>query len=757
MPSKEDVLAFIASAPNRVSRRDIARQFGIRGDNRRRLKALLNELADAGHLSGSKKELRKRGALPPVTVLNIVRVDDDGDLIGEPAQWESDEGARPSARIIVERRNRHASDIGVGDRVLARIESVEGPASDMDQPAYEARPIRKLPKADRGYLGIFRAARKGRGGTIDPVDRKQLKTWRIAPDQQGDANDGDLVRFAFEKTGRHKIPNARITETLGNPQAQQQISLIAVHAHGLPDTFPKAVLDETETLRSVTLGTRKDLRDIPLITIDPADARDHDDAVFAQADDHPTNEGGYVVTVAIADVAHYVKPGTKLDREARLRANSTYFPDRVVPMLPERISNDLCSLRENEDRPCLAVEMVFDKTGKKKSHRFMRALMRSHAKLSYQEAQAAFDGRPENQHKDLCAPVLEPLHNAYQAILQARRKRSPLELDLPERKIILDKNGRVDRVVTPERLTAHKLIEEFMIQANVAAAETLERAKTPLIYRVHEPPSKEKVQALRDFLQTLAIKIPPGSDLTPKALNGVLEKSEDLPSKDLVHEMILRSQSQAEYATENRGHFGLNLARYAHFTSPIRRYADLIVHRALIQALNFGADGLTKDQASELGAIARSISDTERRTMAAERETVDRLISAHLADRIGAEFPARVAGVTRAGLFVRLRETGADGFVPISTLDGGYYDFIETAMALIDTSSGLSYRLGDDVEVRLVEAIPTAGALRFEMLSRGRQRKLGTKQKGSPRRGRPKPKTRHTKTKTRKKQRRVKR
>lgn len=754
MPSKDDVIAFIEASPSRVSRRDIARQFGIRGDNRRLLKAMLNELADAGHLSGSKKELRKRGALPPVTVLSIHMIDDDGDLIAEPVQWDQAEGVRPRARVVSDKRSRHTPDLGIGDRILARI----APANDSGNAAtdvpYEARTIRKLPKADRGYLGIFRDARKGRGGTIDPVDRKQLKTWRIAPDHQGDATDGDLVRFAFEKTGRHKIPSARVTETLGNPQAQQQISLIAVHAHGLPDQFPEAVLKETDKLRAVTKGNRVDLRDVPLITIDPADARDHDDAVYAQADDHPNNPGGYVVTVAIADVAHYVKPGTRLDREARLRANSTYFPDRVVPMLPERISNDLCSLRAHEDRPCLAVEMVFDKSGQKKHHRFVRALMRSHAKLSYQQAQAAFDGRPEHDHEALCTTVLEPLHQAYQTILRARQKRSPLELELPERKIVLDKQGRVDRVITPERLTAHKLIEEFMIQANVAAAETLERAKTPLIYRVHEPPSKEKVEALQDFLQTLAIKIPPGSDLTPRALNAVLEKAEQLPSKDLVHEMILRSQSQAEYAIENRGHFGLNLARYAHFTSPIRRYADLIVHRALIRALNLGDDGLTKEQGGELAAIARSISDTERRTMAAERETVDRLISAHLADRIGAEFQARVAGVTRAGLFVRLRETGADGFVPISTLDGGYYDFIEAAMALIDTASGLSYRLGDDVDVRLVEAIPTAGALRFEMLSPGRKRKLGIKQSARPRRGRGKPKSRHTKTKSRKKQRR---
>lgn len=753
LPSKAALLKYIQSADTKVSRRDIARHFGIKGDGRRALKAMLAELADEGTLTGHKKDLRRAGTLPPVVVLNVTGTDDEGDLIAEPAVWDRDEGPKPQARLVSNPKDRLAITVGVGDRVLARVTPLadDGDGTDDDasdegsspRVTYQASPIRRLPRSERRLLGIFRAHTRG-GGMIEPVDRRHLKSWHVSKQTQGDAKDGDLVRFELAKSGRHKLTEARVVETLGNPDAQHQISLIAVHAHGLRDTFPDAVLEELDGLKPATVKGRSDLLDLPLITIDPEDARDHDDAVFAAPDDNPKNVGGHIVYVAIADVAHYVRPDSKLDREARMRANSAYFPDRVVPMLPERISNDLCSLREHEDRPCLAVKLIFNANGRKISHSFQRGLMRSHAKLSYQQAQAAFDGKPARAHEDLAKNVLAPLLAAYKAILKARTKRSPLELDLPERKILLNKEGAIDRVIVPERLTAHKLIEEFMIQANVAAAETLERNTTPLIYRVHEAPSKEKIKALREFLETLDIQCPPESAIAPKALNTILDKAKTLPSKDLVHEMILRSQAQAEYAPDNRGHFGLNLARYAHFTSPIRRYADLIVHRALIRALKLGDDGLPDAHIGELADIAKAISETERRAMAAERETTDRLIAAHLADHVNATFTARIAGVTRSGVFVRLSDTGADGFVPVSTLEGGYYDFIEHAMALVDAQAGRGYRLGDDVEVRLIEAIPSAGALRFEMLTPARKMKFSSPKGGRhTHRGGPRHRSRH--------------
>jgi ribonuclease R len=702
-----------------VGKREIARAFGIKGGDRLELNHLLAGLTDEGVLSSDRKRLQKKGSLPAVTVLEITGRDDDGDLIAQPVVWE-DEGERPTVLLPVRAARGPEVDIeaniGVGDRILARIIELE--AADVGGYRFEASPIKRLPREKRRLIGIYRAHKKG-GGTIEPVDRKQLRSWSIRGGDEGSAKDGDLVRFDLPKKGRLHVPQARVLESLGNPDDQRQISLIAVHAHGIPDDFPESVIEESEALSEPTLSSRTDLRDVPLITIDPPDARDHDDAVYAEPDSDPANPGGWSVLVAIADVSHFVRPGSKLDREARLRGNSVYFPDRVVPMLPERISNNLCSLREGENRACLAVRMVFDKDGQKRSHKFMRAMMRSAAKLSYQEAQAAIDGRPSDKAGPLVEGVLRPLWAAYEVLAAARDKRGPLDLDLPERKILLDEQGRVKDVITPERLTAHRLIEEFMIQANVAAAEQLEQKKTPVVYRIHDQPSKEKLASLRDFLDTLGLKIPQASALKPMHFNGILERAKEMPSSDLINEVVLRSQSQAEYNIENIGHFGLNLRRYAHFTSPIRRYADLLVHRALVKGLRLGEGGLEDFEVGRLKETSQEISDAERRAMSAERETVDRLIAAHLADRVGAKFSGRIAGVTRSGLFVKLKDTGADGFVPVSSLGNDFYNFSEVQRALVGKRTGETYQLGDTVEVKLVEAIPSAGALRFEMLTEG--------------------------------------
>ena len=714
LPSKAQIVAFLNSAQGKAGKREIARAFGLRAGARVALKRLLAEMAEDGTLAGNRKDLREKGKMPAVAALEVVARDPDGDLLAKPLQWEEADGPRPVVRLLPAERVLDG-DIGIGDRVLAKLARLPRGAGGAD---FEGTPFKKLPREKRRLLGIYRAAKKG-GGSIEPIDRKELKSWAIQPGDEGDAKDGDLVRFDLVRRGRFATPRAQVLESLGNPSDQRKISLIAIHAHGIPEDFPESVIKECEDLEAPTMAQRTDLRDIPLLTIDPQDARDHDDAVYAEADGSAGNKGGWIVIVAIADVAHYIRPGTKLDREAQLRGNSVYFPDRVVPMLPEKISNDLCSLREGEERPCLAVRMVFDKHGEKQGHTFLRAMMTSAAKLSYQEAQAAIDGDVSEKCAPLMEKALKPLWAAYKALSAARDKRGPLDLDLPERKILLDEQGRVAKIVTPERLVAHRLIEEMMIQANVAAAETLEEKKSPLVYRVHDAPSMEKLKALRDFLETLDMKIPHAGALKPSAFNTVLEQAKDLPVPELVNEVILRSQAQAEYAPQNLGHFGLNLARYAHFTSPIRRYADLLVHRALVKALKLGAGGLTDEEIPRLNAIAKAISDTERRAMAAERETADRLIAAHLADRVGATFQGRIAGVTRSGLFVKLKDTGADGYIPISSLGNDYYHHVEAAHALIGARSGEGYRLGDKVEVKLVEAIPSAGAMRFEMLTPG--------------------------------------
>jgi ribonuclease R len=627
-----------------------------------------------------------------------------------PMDWNADEGVPPRIRI----KPKPGLAPGAGDHVLCRISPAEG-EEGVD---YVASPIKLLPRERTRQLGIYREGRDG--GIIEPIDKKALREWRLPPGDKVDAADGDLVRFEVTKTGRALAPHARIMERIGPPESERAISLIAIENYNLPNVFPKAVEDELDGLKAPTLRGREDLRKIPLITIDPEDARDHDDAVWAAPDDDQANEGGHVVLVAIADVSFYVRPGTALDREALKRGNSVYFPDRVVPMLPEKLSNDLCSLIEGVDRPCLAVRMVFDKDGHKTGHRFVRGMMRSAAKLAYGEAQAGIDGRPGAKAKPLVDGVLKPLWAAYETLKKARDKRGPLDLDLPERKIVLDETGRVARIVTPERLDAHRLIEEFMIQANVAAAETLEEARSPLLYRVHDAPSDEKINALGEFLETIGLSIAKGTRLQPLHFNRILSKTKDGEFSELVNEVILRSQAQAEYSARNLGHFGLNLRRYAHFTSPIRRYADLIVHRGLVAALKLGPGGLTAEEIAELDNIAEQISQAERRAMSAERETVDRLIAMHLAGRIGATFQGRISGVTRAGLFVKMHDTGADGFIPASTIGRDYYVYVEAQHALIGERTGESYRLGDNVEVKLVEAHPAAGALRFQLVSEGR-------------------------------------
>ncbi|MBS0245890.1 MAG: ribonuclease R [Proteobacteria bacterium] len=723
LPSKAAILDFIAANPGKVGTREIARAFGLKNNLRAELKQLLRDLADEGAVArrGHKgKKLHHPGALASTLLADIVSRDRDGDLIAVPDEWDEEEhGPAPRIRILSARKPRPGEAAGLGDKVLLHVDEIEPD----DGIRHRGRIIKIVDRVKHRVLGIFRANPKG-GGRLEPVDKKMLgREMQIPQGATGDAQDGDLVAVEAQRVSRFGPPNGRVVERLGSLKSEKAVSLIAIHAHSIPDVFRRDTLNEAEAARPATLsGGREDWRKLPLITIDPADAKDHDDAVHAAADDDPSNPGGFIVTVAIADVAHYVTPGSALDREALVRGNSVYFPDRVVPMLPERISNDLCSLRPNEDRAALAVRMVIGADGRKRSHTFHRVIMRSAAKLSYEQAQFAVTGRTDEDTAHLVAPILEPLYAAYDALKRARDERGPLDLDLPERKILLKHDGTVDRVVVPERLEAHRLIEEMMILANVAAAETLEKARTPLIYRVHDEPGLEKVNALREFLASLDIPLAKSGALRPANFNHILGRVKNTERETLVNEVVLRSQAQAEYSAENYGHFGLNLRRYAHFTSPIRRYADLIVHRALIRALHLGSDGLPGNFGiPELSEIAAEISATERRAMLAERETKDRLIAHFLADRVGATFEGKVGGVHRAGLFVKLSETGADGFVPARTIGDEFFAYDEAGHALVGTRSGETYRLGDSVTVKLVEAAPVAGALRFELLSSGRR------------------------------------
>ncbi len=707
IPSKPEILDWIAENPTLTAKRDIAKAFGIKGAARIDLKRVLKELEAEGHLEKRKRSYQDPDRLPPVSVLQVTGPDKDGDLFAKPMEWQG-EGVEPVVLVIP-----RASDpaLGAGDRILARLTLVQ--AQDHH---YEARLIRRIGANPQRVLGIFRKTTEG--GRIVPIDKGSDKEWWVPKDATHGAKDGELVEA--EQAGpkaRMGSPRARIVERLGDPSAPKAVSLIAIHQHGIPDDFPDDVMAQADAAKPVGLKGREDLRDLPLITIDPSDARDHDDACYAHADEDPKNEGGHVVWVAIADVAAYVTPGSALDREARKRGNSTYFPDRVVPMLPDRLSGDLCSLHEGVPRACIAVRMVLDAAGNKIGHSFHRGLMRSPASLHYEEVQDAIDGTPNDRTGPLLDPVLKPIYAAYAALKAARAERQPLDLDLPEWRIELDKDGTVKSVNFKDRLDAHRLIEEFMVLANVAAAETLLSKKTPLLYRIHEEPSPAKLDALRETAQAAGYTLAKGQVLHTRHLNKLLNDAAGTDDAELINLSTLRSMTQAYYGPAHIGHFGLALRSYAHFTSPIRRYADLIVHRALITAHGWGNDGLSQHDIEDIEQTGAHISDTERRSMMAERDTTDRYLASYLSERVGNEFSGRISGVARFGAFVKLDETGADGLLPMRSLGREYFHFDQEAGTLMGSDTGMIISVGQRVTVRLSEAVPVTGGIALELLT----------------------------------------
>ncbi|MEA2781481.1 MAG: ribonuclease [Rhodospirillaceae bacterium] len=708
LPTRQQVLEFIRESLTPVGKREIARAFDIKGADRIGLKAMLKDLERSGDVDrGRHRRMASPGALPEVTVLTVLGPDPDGELLAAPAAAAED---MPAPRIFLAPDRLAKPALGRGDRVLARLKRIDGET-------YEARVIRRLPAGPARIVGIYERAADG--GRIRPAGKRARSEYRVAAADAAGATPGEIVLAQALPGQRHGLPQARVVERLGPHGGPRSASLLAIHEHDIPSEFDAEAMALAAAAEPVGLAGRTDLREIPLVTIDGEDARDFDDAVFAEPDSDPKNPGGFVITVAIADVAHYVRPGDALDRAAYWRGNSVYFPDRVVPMLPEQLSNGLCSLKPGEERGCLAVRMVIDAEGRKLRHRFMRGLMRSAARLTYEQVQAAADGRPDETTRPLIEPVIQPLYAAFRALLAARQRRGTLDLDLPERKVVLDESGHVERIQPRSRFDSHRLIEEYMIAANVAAAETLERLRQPCMYRVHDAPDAAKIEALREFVATLGLNLARGQVLRPKMFTQLLERAKQTPYAEMVHELVLRSQSQAVYSPVNIGHFGLALPRYAHFTSPIRRYSDLLVHRALISGSRLGDGGLPAGSDERFAAIGEHISTTERRAAAAERDTVDRYVAAFLAERLGEILPGRVTGVTRFGLFVRLDETGADGLVPIASLPNDFYDHDERNHALVGRRWGAVYRLGERVMVRLVQAEALTGGLLLELIEGG--------------------------------------
>ncbi|MDJ0920700.1 MAG: ribonuclease R [Henriciella sp.] len=710
-PDRQTVLDFLKENPQATSKQDIARGLKVKGRERQTLRQILKDLEADGTLKKTgKRAWAQADTPPPTTIVEFTELDGDGELIARAVGKEGLFG--PNLIYDGYSGKMRGPAPGVGDRGLARLKQHQGDH-------WTARLMKLFEKRDldRPVTGVFE--RTARGGRVTAASRKDKRELLIHESDTSGAKDGDLVQATVLPGKGYGLMRGRITQILGRVEDPRAASLLAIAAHDIPTDFPQSVIDQAQSAEPASVA-REDLTGVPLITIDPADARDHDDAVYAQA-----LPDGWRVIVAIADVAAYVTPGSALDVEALKRGNSTYFPDRVVPMLPFELSADACSLKQSKDRACMAVEMEFDKSGTKRKHRFMRATMRSAASLSYEEAQAAIDGNPSKRAKPLLKSVLIPLWGAYEALNKARDKRGPLDLDMPERKVEIGEDGTVQGIHTKERFDAHKLIEEMMIQANVAAAEELERIGSRLLYRVHDTPSDAKIAALADFLKSLDVKWPLGEKVQTKRFNRLLNDFEDTEHEEAISEIVLRSQSQAIYSADNIGHFGLNLTKYAHFTSPIRRYSDLVVHRALIAGLKFGDDGLTDKQASQLEETAQHLVNTERRSMAAERDATDRYLALFLADRVGAEFEGRISGVTKSGLFVRLAETGADGFIPAATLSHEYWRYNESSMALIAETSGKRYELGQSVTVRLAEVAPLEGGLLLEMRSRPKARRAG--------------------------------
>ncbi len=694
---REAVLKHIADNPGQVTKRDIARALGVKGGERIELKAILKELQHEGLVErGRGRRMVPHGVLPRVVVALVVAVDDAGDLRLRPAAGDAD----PEAVLHLPLEAVRGRAPGVGERVLVSTERrIDG--------AYDCALIRVLPQEGGRVLGVVEAVADG--FFLKPANRKQ-RAIRLDPHLMEGAVPGDLVSAETIGPQRLGLARGRVVARFGTADDPRQFSRLAAAELQLPEAFAPEALALADRATVPGLQHRIDLRALPLVTIDGADARDFDDAVHARPDDDPNNGDGHVLTVAIADVAHYVRPGDALDQEAKKRGNSVYFPDRVIPMLPEPLSNGVCSLRPGENRACLAVEMVIDAGGKLLRHRFGRGLMRSAARLTYEQVQQAADGQPDDATGPLQETVIGPLFAAWAALDRGRQARGTLDLDLPERVVQLGEDGKPARIATRERLNAHRLIEEFMVLANVAAAETLQQRKRAGLYRVHDRPDPVKIEALAQFLQGLEIGWKAAGLRSPKDFDKLLAHVREHPLKETINGYVLRAQSQAVYAPDDIGHFGLNLRHYAHFTSPIRRYADLVVHRALIEALDLGSGGV-RHVHTELVGVGQEVSQCERRAMEAERKTVDRYVALFLQDRIGARFAARVTGVQKVGLFVRLDEVGADAFVPISTLGHEFFVYDETQSALFGERSGAHFGLGDRVEIELVEADSLTGGL----------------------------------------------
>lgn len=730
LPSDDELIRFIEEQPSPPKVKEIAKAFGLKPELRAPLRTHLRGLAENGKIKTlDGRRVTGSGHLPPVAMVEIAAITDDGDGIAHPV--DASEGSDAEILVVPDRRQQKSKSFATGDRMLVRLTLI-GPNQ------YEAQIIRKMDRHRQRVFGQVFKSRDGYG--LEPIERGARSAFNlIAPDEKTPFDQGDMVEAELVKSSGYGRKTAKVIRNLGSANDQGAFAALAIAEFELRHIFPDEVLQDAEKSKKPVLGGRVDLRNTPLVTIDGADAKDFDDAVFAE----PDGDGGYRMMVAIADVAHYVAPESPLDREAQKRGNSVYLPNFVIPMLPEALSNGLCSLVPGEDRACLAVEMIIDKTGAKTSHRFMRGLMRSHARLTYDAVEDYRLGVDTEPPSGLDGKHLDHLLEAYELRAKIRTERGALDLDLPEKRVEFDDDGNALGILKRHQSISQKLIEEFMILANVAAAETLEESGSLCVFRAHEPPDPSKVDGLRDVVKTMGIPFPKGQVIRSHHFNELLGKAKNLDdenAKTLLNETILRCQSQADYRITNPGHFGLALRRYAHFTSPIRRYADLMVHRSLINHLKDEVIPMpSPDVAAE---TAQAISDTERRAASAERRTIDRYatkLAEHLSGKI---IEGRVATVAGFGAFVQLADSGAEGLLPLGRLPDDYYEVDTSAGIIKGRKTGVVIRTGDTVDVMILEVSPLKASILLGWADggklspgRGNSRKSGGKKLG-PRGGR---------------------
>ena len=709
LPDDELLIGYITAQPTPPKVKEVAKAFKLRPDQRAPLRKKLKKLAEKGVLKSlDGRRLTGPQHLPSVAPLEIIDINDDGDAIAVHID-QQDEGEHEMPLILIAPDTRRkGKTVAKGDRVLAQLTLI-GP----DQ--YDAKVIRKMDKHKERIFGQVFKGRHGWG--LEPLERSARTSLDlIAPTEALPFDEGDMIEAEVVKAPGYGRKTAKALRNLGAADGIGAFSALAIAEFDLPHIFPVEAINAAEAAKPPKLEARKDLRDIPLVTIDGADARDFDDAVFAA----PTEDGGYRMIVAIADVSHYVAPGSALDKEAIKRGNSVYLPDQVIPMLPEALSNGLCSLVPGEDRACLAVEMVIGADGEKTGHRFIRGLMRSHARLTYDAVEQYRLGLDTEPPCGLEPDLFNNLFHAYELRAKVRAKRGALDLDLPEKRVQFDEDGVPQAITKKSQSVSQKLIEEFMILANVAAAETLEEANALCVFRAHEPPNPDKADALRDVVKEMGLNFPKGQVIRPKHFNQLLHdaaKLDDPAAKQLVNETVLRSQSQADYRISNPGHFGLALRRYAHFTSPIRRYSDLMVHRSIINLI--GAEEIVMPDNERAAETCTQISETERRAASAERRTIDRYATKLVEKEAGAIVKGKVNTITTFGAFVEIGDTGAEGLLPLGKLPDDFFDVDVAAATITGRKTGITIKTGDEIDVMVIEIQPLKASITLSWADEG--------------------------------------